>query len=241
MDNDKKNSLLYMVLVLTLITFISAAGLSYVNGIVQEPIRISQEKETLTAIGQVLPEYDNNPFEDKYVMKYEGRDINVYIGRKDGNMTGLAFEISSNSGYGGKMTIMAGINTSSSTVNGMYVLSHAETPGLGDKMRDKEWQDKELKGKPVSSDYKYNVVKDGGEIHALTAATITSRAVCEAFNTVYPLYSEFLKQQESHAGQDEDEIPETDVLPSEETPQDTVTEAEMPAEEIMESESGKEE
>ncbi len=194
MAEINKNSLLYMVLILTLITFISAAGLSYVNGIVQEPIRASQEKETLKAINEVLPDYDNNPFEDKKNVSYNDHDITVYIGRKNGIMTGAAFNILSDSGYGGRLTIMVGIRSSDSSVNGMYVLSHAETPGLGDKMREKEWQDAQFKGKPVSADYTFKVTKDGGQIDALTAATITSRAVCEAFNTAYPIYSEFIKE-----------------------------------------------
>lgn len=193
-DRDKKNSLLYMVLILTLITFISAAGLSVVNGIVQEPIRQSQMQETLKAIRDVLPEYDNDPFEDQKTIEYNEKPIIVYPGKNKGNLTGIAFEISSNSGYGGKITILAGIKVSDHTLNGIYVLSHAETPGLGDKMRDKNWQDRELKGKAISSQYSFRVKKDGGDIDALTAATITSRAVCEALNTTYNIYSAFIAE-----------------------------------------------
>lgn len=212
MAKDTKNSLFYMILVLTLITFISAAGLSLVNQIVQEPIRISEMKETLKAINKVLPEHDNNPFEDQITIEINGKEEIIYIGRKNGELTGIAFNVDSNTGYGGVITLMIGINAQDSTLNGMYILSHSETPGLGDRMRDKDWQDSQFKGKPISEDYKFKVTNDGGDVDVLTAATITSRAVCDAINTAYSVYSEFLiSYSEDKEIEDTVEVPEIDA------------------------------
>lgn len=206
MAKDRKNSLFYMVLVLTLITFISAAGLSLVNKIVQEPIRISIMKETLTAINEVLPDHDNNPFEDMIILELNGKEHKVYPGKKGGSINGIAFTVYSDAGYGGRITIMIGINTNDSKVYGMYVLSHSETPGLGDRMRNKEWQESQFHGIIVSEDYSFKVEKDGGDIDVLTAATITARAVCDAFNTAYPIYEGFLKYYEEKSVIYDDEI-----------------------------------
>ena len=79
-------------------------------------------------------------------------------------------------GYGGDITLMVGFKTDKKTVISYKVLAAAETPGLGMKLKTPEFAD-QFKGKDGSS---LKVKKDGGEIEAITSATITSRAVCRA-------------------------------------------------------------
>ena len=79
-------------------------------------------------------------------------------------------------GYGGDITLMVGFKTDKKTVISYKVLAASETPGLGMKLKTPEFAD-QFKGKDGTS---LKVKKDGGEIEAITSATITSRAVCNA-------------------------------------------------------------
>ena len=79
-------------------------------------------------------------------------------------------------GYGGDITLMVGFKKDKKTVISYKVLAAAETPGLGMKLKTPEFAD-QFKGKDGRV---LKVKKDGGEIEAITSATITSRAVCKA-------------------------------------------------------------
>ena len=82
----------------------------------------------------------------------------------------------SHSGYGGDIKLMVGFREDKKTVISYKVLTASETPGLGMKLKTPEFAD-QFRGKDGSS---LKVKKDGGEIEAITSATITSRAVCRA-------------------------------------------------------------
>ena len=82
----------------------------------------------------------------------------------------------SHSGYGGDIKLMVGFKEDGKTVISYQVLAAAETPGLGMKLSTPEFS-KQFGGKDGTA---LKVKKDGGEIEAITSATITSRAVCEA-------------------------------------------------------------
>ena len=79
-------------------------------------------------------------------------------------------------GYGGDITLMVGFKKDKKTVISYKVLAASETPGLGMKLKTPEFAG-QFAGKDGTS---LKVKKDGGEIEAITSATITSRAVCRA-------------------------------------------------------------
>ena len=88
---------------------------------------------------------------------------------------------------------MVGFNIDSTIVN-TAVLSHNETPGLGDKMVEgKSDFSVQFKGKNPE-DFKISVKKDGGDVDAITASTISSRAFCDAVNSAYKVFLECTKQ-----------------------------------------------
>lgn len=89
---------------------------------------------------------------------------------------GYTAEGTSKDGYGGDITLMVGFKKDRKTVISYKVLAASETPGLGMKLKTPEFAD-QFRGKDGSS---LKVKKDGGEIEAITSATITSRAVCRA-------------------------------------------------------------
>ena len=97
--------------------------------------------------------------------------------------------ISDTSGYGGKIKLMVGIDAEKGTITGIKVLSHSETPGLGARSTEPEWQ-AQFKGKSLKNDLvvtKQDPTKDN-DIRAITAATITSRAVVTGVNAARDHY-----------------------------------------------------
>ena len=89
---------------------------------------------------------------------------------------GYAVEGVSHSGYGGDIVLMVGFKKDKKTVISYKVLAAAETPGLGMKLTTPEFAG-QFAGKNGAA---LKVKKDGGDVEAITSATITSRAVCEA-------------------------------------------------------------
>ncbi|MBO4231732.1 MAG: RnfABCDGE type electron transport complex subunit G, partial [Bacteroidales bacterium] len=98
-------------------------------------------------------------------------------------------------GFGGAFTLMVGFD-SEGKILGTEVLSASETPGLGDKINaDKSDFSKQFAGKNPA-EFQLKVKKDGGDVDAITAATISSRAYCDAVDRAY---QSFMKaKEESH-------------------------------------------
>ena len=139
-------------------------------------------------LSQVVPDemHDNNLVEDTLTLKNsEGNDVTIYRATKEGKLTGVAYEISTNSGYSGLIRLMMGL-TPDGKIIGVRVLSHRETPGLGDKIEEKKG-DWILKFSGLSLDNppleKWKVKKDGGQFDQFAGATITPRAVVGAIRS----------------------------------------------------------
>lgn len=182
-----ESSLKNMVLVLSAVTAISVAILAYTNELTKEPIAQAQANILKTAIGEVIPSFDNDPIADKVEFSLDGEVINIYPASKSGKFVGSAVEAKA-PGYGGDITILVGFDTASK-VYGYSILSHAETPGLGSKVAD--WFQKSGKGNIIGlipSADSFKVSKDGGEVDAITASTITSRAFIRAVKKAYQAY-----------------------------------------------------
>jgi len=171
----KKDNILNMVVVLTIICGVSAFALSLVYNITKAPIAKQKRLEMIQAIKSVLPaKVKNDPLKDK--KNINGR--NVYIGKDSkGNVVGVAFKCISNEGYGGKIEIMLGLKVNG-TINAIQILSHAETPGLGAKIEE-PWFKNQFKGRNLKNT-KWKVKKDGGDIDQISGATISPRAVTKA-------------------------------------------------------------
>ncbi len=161
----KKN--LGLVLSLTLISAVCAAVLASVNGLTKAPIQKIQTEKVLSAAKIVMPEG---------VTKVE-RSGPVFVGKNaTGEVVGYAVEGRDAGGYGGEIALMVGFEADGETVVCYRKLAASETPGLGSKFVAPEFAG-QFAGKRGAG---LAVTKDGGEIEAITAATITSRAVCRA-------------------------------------------------------------
>lgn len=182
-----------MVISLAAITALSAAALGAVYEFTREPIAKSAKEKQLRAIQSVTPPFDNMPaLEQKRSATSDGDSLTVYPARQGGVLVGAAVEATTRKGFSGLIRVMIGFNADGSVRN-YFVLQHSETPGLGSKMQ--EWFcDSIQTGHSVlglNPSVTLKVKKDGGEVDAITAATISSRAFLDAINRGYSAYNNY--------------------------------------------------
>ena len=177
-----------MLLVLTGVTIISVALLAWVNELTKEPIAAANAKTLSDAVKAVVPGFDNDPIAEKKMQEVNGVVYAVYPATKGGEYIGAAVEASA-MGFGGDLKVLVGFDAQGNIID-YSLLSHAETPGLGSKAADwfKKGNRGDITGKNPGS-APLTVSKDGGEIDAITASTITSRAFLKAVNTAYAAYA----------------------------------------------------
>lgn len=182
-----ESSLKNMALALTGFSVVAGGLLGWVNDITTEPIAQANAKTLSDAIAVVVPEFDNNPAEAPEEVDLDGVIYKVYKATKGGEFVGAAVE-SSSMGFGGEIKVLVGFDTEGN-IKDYSLLAHAETPGLGSKAAD--WFKKGGKGDITGKNPGQTpliVSKDGGEIDAITASTITSRAFLRAINNAYAAY-----------------------------------------------------
>ena len=178
-----ESSLKNMLLSLTFISVGASAALGFVYELTKKPIEIALLNKKLEAIKLVVPEFSNNPNDDMFLLPTgEGDSLEIYPAKKDDEVIGYAVKTYSNEGFSGYISLMAGFKPEGTIIN-ISVLTHKETPGLGTKMSDPAFKD-QFKGKDPS-DFALKVKKDGGSVDAITAATISSRAFCDAVERAY--------------------------------------------------------
>jgi electron transport complex protein RnfG len=172
-----------MVLSLTLISLVSSALLGFVYEFTKGPIELSNLNKKLNAIKQVVPEFTNNPNDEMYRLPTgEGDSLEIYPAKKDNTIVGYAVNTYTSKGFSGNISLMAGFKPDG-TIISITVLDQKETPGLGTKMTESEFKDQFNDKNP--SEFKLKVKKDGGHVDAITAATISSRAFCDAVQRAY--------------------------------------------------------
>jgi len=172
-----------MVLSLTLISLGASACLGYVYQMTKAPIELSILNKKLSAIKQVVPEFNNNPDAEMFKLPTdEGDSLEIYPAKKDSIIVGYAVNTNTNKGFSGNISLMAGFKPDGTIIN-ITVLDQKETPGLGTKMAEPLFKDQFNDKNP--SEFSLKVKKDGGQVDAITAATISSRAFCDAVQRAY--------------------------------------------------------
>jgi electron transport complex protein RnfG len=171
-----------MVLVLSGICLVCSALLGTVYAVTKAPIEASELAKVNAAIAAVTPAFDNVPSED---VRTDGA-AQIYTSRNGGEVVGYAIKVGVG-GFGGTIQMMVGF-TPDGTIYNTSVISHSETPGLGAKIVDENCAPRmQVKGKnPATSNL--TVSKDGGDIDAITASTITSRAFLKGVNIAYEVF-----------------------------------------------------
>jgi electron transport complex protein RnfG len=179
-----ESSLKNMVVVLFTITLISSAAVGGVYMITKEPIEQAKVAAVNDALNQVLPEYEATTSQ---TIEVNSLPIVAHTATVADKAVGYAVESISKNGFGGTVRLMVGFDTAGKIIN-INVLEQKETPGLGTKMTDEgnvllaSFKDKN------ASEINMTVKKDGGDVDALTAATISSRAYAEAVAVAYEAF-----------------------------------------------------
>ncbi|MES9813406.1 MAG: electron transport complex subunit RsxG [Candidatus Thiodiazotropha sp.] len=164
----------------TLATAFLVAG----NIATKDAILERQQEDLQDSLSQVIPadQYNNNLLENPLQLSGpQGKPLTVYRGTEGMQISALAWEVSSQ-GYAGKIRLILGLDADGSIL-GVRVLSHAETPGLGDKIEvEKDDWMLTFNGLSLNNPSKehWGVKKDGGRFDQFSGATITPRAVVQA-------------------------------------------------------------
>lgn len=181
MESTFKN----MTVVLGTICLVCSLLLGSVYAVTKAPIDQAGVAKVNEAISQVVPTFDNVPSDE--IIETDGSQ--VYVAKQAGKTVGYAVKVVA-AGFGGQIQMMVGF-LPDGTIYNTSVISHSETPGLGAKIAESEGQSApprvQIVGKnPATS--KIAVKKDGGDIDAITASTITSRAFLKGVETAYAVF-----------------------------------------------------
>lgn len=170
-----------MILSLLFISVGMSAALAYVFKLTEEPIAKSMKAKEIAAITEVLPPFDNDPT----LSPVDVEGVVFYEAKQGDELVGFAVKTFTDKGFSGRFTLMVGI-LPTGIINKVSVLDQKETPGLGDKMKTK-WKDQFSSVNPET--FRLDVKKDGGDVDAITASTITSRAFCDALKRAHSAFT----------------------------------------------------
>ena len=186
-----ESTLLNMVVVLVAVAVITSGLLAWVNHVTEEPIRMQDELALANGIKEVMGTDQLTVTSDEEVKKeFDGKELVFVVHKtadKQGKFLGAAVE-STTMGFGGELKVLVGFDAEGKVL-GYTILQASETPGLGAKA-DK-WFQADGKGSIIgkTAAQPLTVNKDGGDIDAITASTITSRAFLKAVNQAYSVYA----------------------------------------------------
>ena len=162
-----------MVVALLVITAVSGGLLGLIFSLTNPKIEEEKAKKNAAAIAEVLGTDENTTLD---TVSIDGLFYNLAYDAQS-NLLGAAVKTYSDAGFSGRIELMVGL-LADGTINKISVLSQSETPGLGANMVQPKFKD-QFDGKNPAS-FNLTVSKDGGDVDAITAATISSRAFSEA-------------------------------------------------------------
>ena len=206
-----KSSFKNMTICLLVICLVCSSLLAGVYALTKEPIEAADKAKNEAAIREVLPEGAVS-FDEETTISFEGKDYKYVIARgENGNAVGCAVDVEP-VGFGGPIKIKVGFNAMGVIWN-TKVLSQAETPGLGAKCTEPSFADQFKQFNPAEKTLK--VTKDGGDVNAITASTITSRAYADGLATAAKVF-QAISQIPMPLTDDVIPSEEPSVIPSEE-------------------------
>lgn len=175
-----------MVIVLTLLSCSSGGLLAAIQNNTQERIDNQVLKFVKgPAIEKIMEGASNNPINDRFSIQVDDEEKNFFVGVFEGEPRVVAYE-TKGGGYGGDVGVMVAVNVKSGEIHGVSVTTHNETPGLGSRVETNEDFKNQFQGVPIGTETQ--VKSDGGDITALSGATVSSRAVCRAVQKAGDLY-----------------------------------------------------
>lgn len=185
-----KSTLSNMIIVLVLVAGLSALILGVIYNITKKPIQKAKDNREVAAIKEVVyGEFNNNPYKERHIIPTaDGKGkVELFPARNsEGNITSVAIKTYSNNGFGGKIELMVGYFVDG-TINKYKIIDYKETPGLGTKVSEPKFSSQFNGINPGKHIFK--VKQDGGNIDAVTAATISSRAVIDAIQRGFDAFN----------------------------------------------------
>jgi electron transport complex protein RnfG len=202
---QRESTFTNMVVSLLVITLVSGAILGFVHEKTKEAIEKSQTRAQDEAIAKVLPAFDKLGNMVRILPENSSDSVELFPAYMGDELVGVAVKSYSDRGFSGHFSVMAGLDTAGN-FTGYEVLEHKETPGLGSKMT--EWfRDSKKLGQYIigknPDNTRFSVRKDGGDIDAITASTITSRAFLDALLRAYDGWGIYAKVSDKQMIQSE--------------------------------------
>ncbi len=184
-----------MIVVLTVLTAFSGGLLAAVQSGTQLKIENQVLKfQKAPAIAEIFPEVSNDPLAERFTVKTDDIELQVFPGILSDGSKAVAFE-TKGGGFGGPIGLMVGINIETDQIIQVRMTTHAETPGIGTRAKDDLSFVSQFAGKSLDTNF---ALKDEGEIDAISGATVTSKGITIAAIQAKEIYQklkpEIIKQ-----------------------------------------------
>ena len=157
---------IFPVVFITTIVLVSVGLLAFTDNITRDMREWQREQKILRMLNEMYPEMSHYTFEDELYIVFAGETV-----------AGYAY-LATGKGYGGYIDILIGLEDET-TLKGISIIRHSESPGLGAKITDDDYRGQYIGLDIDNVELKY----DGGQIDAITGATISSKAVADAVRT----------------------------------------------------------
>ena len=192
-----ENSLKNMTLTLFVITLIAATSAGMAYRVTKEPIALAKAAKAISALAQVLPAFDNDPAAEKQTLDMDGIPLTVYTAKRGEETVGYAVKTATKKGFSGEIHLLVGF-LPDGKIHNIQVLQHTETPGLGSKITDPNNALVVMFRGNSPDDLQMSVRKDGGDLDAITASTISSRAYIDAVARGYKAMRKISEKDKPH-------------------------------------------
>jgi electron transport complex protein RnfG len=141
-------------------------------------------------IQQILEGSSNDPLVDRFKLPDGKEERSFFVGVFDGKANIVALE-AFGKGFGGDIGVIVAVNVENDEIVGIGVTTHSETPGVGSRAKSDPSLSEQFKGLPIKEPFK--VKADGGQIDAISGATVSSRGVCGAIVDSAEIYMRLKK------------------------------------------------
>ena len=202
-----KNLIIKSGLSLFIFTFISILFVVLTQNVTKEQIKYNEDQLLINRLEELVSGYNNDIIFEKFTKKIKlhgiEQDVTIYPAKLNNKIFAYLFDHVYPNGYNGNIRLLTGVNINNKLL-GVRVITHKETPGLGDKINIKksDWI-KQFSGlsleNPSASNWK--VDRDGGAFDSFTGATITPRAIVTSTYEILELFDKLCSQDKNNQQQ----------------------------------------
>lgn len=191
--------LIKMVVVLTVLTAVSGGLLAGVRAATKDRIELQVLNFVQgPVLKQLFKKASNDMIADRFTVLDGESEVTIFPVKEDGKLRYVAFSAMGKGGFGGDVGLMVGVDVATGTIAGAGVTTHSETPGIGSRAKSEPDLVNRFVGLPVTQEFK--VKSAGGQIDAISGATVTSGAVCNAATSAGQLYGRLESEIKNKVG-----------------------------------------